>query len=100
MGDQLSFGLDDTPAPARYDLLYFAVLPEPAAAKCAIETARALSHERTGRDLLFVATTGEELGLLGAETFAADPPRPLPKIVAAPMPDSLNQSRSLTISVS
>jgi 2'-5' RNA ligase len=42
MGDQLSFGFGDTPVPTRNDLLYFAVLPEPAAAKCAIETAREL----------------------------------------------------------
>lgn len=35
------------------------------------------------RDVYFLATTGEELGLLGAEAFAADPPMQLSSIVAA-----------------
>ncbi|WP_374527237.1 M28 family peptidase [Novosphingobium sp.] len=35
------------------------------------------------RDVYFLATTGEELGLLGAEAFAQDPPIPLGHIVAA-----------------
>lgn len=35
------------------------------------------------RDVYFLATTGEELGLLGARAFAEDPPLPLGKIVAA-----------------
>ncbi|MDE2405696.1 MAG: M28 family peptidase [Sphingomonadales bacterium] len=35
------------------------------------------------RDVYFLATTGEELGLLGAEAFAENPPLPLKRIVAA-----------------
>lgn len=35
------------------------------------------------RDVYFVATTGEEIGLLGAHAFAENPPLPLNKIVAA-----------------
>lgn len=35
------------------------------------------------RDVYFLATTGEELGLLGAEAFAESPPLPLKTIVAA-----------------
>ncbi len=35
------------------------------------------------RDVYFLATTGEELGLLGALAFAEDPPLPLGQIVAA-----------------
>lgn len=35
------------------------------------------------RDLYVMGTTAEEMGLLGAEAFAADPPFPLPTIVAA-----------------
>ncbi len=35
------------------------------------------------RDVYFLATTGEELGLLGALAFAENPPLPLSKIVAA-----------------
>ena len=35
------------------------------------------------RDVYFVATTGEELGLLGAQALAENPPLPLKSIVAA-----------------
>lgn len=35
------------------------------------------------RDVYVVATTGEELGLLGAQAFAENPPLPLDRIVAA-----------------
>ncbi len=35
------------------------------------------------RDIYFLATTAEEIGLLGAEAFAEDPPLPLNQIVAA-----------------
>ena len=35
------------------------------------------------RDVYFLATTGEEWGLLGAQAFAQDPPVPLDSIVAA-----------------
>lgn len=47
------------------------------------ETARILSRGRPlDRDVYFLATTGEELGLLGALAFAENPPLPLDKIVA------------------
>jgi Zn-dependent M28 family amino/carboxypeptidase len=49
-----------------------------------IEVARALAAgPRPERDILFVATTAEELGLLGAERFATQPPVPIGSIVAA-----------------
>lgn len=49
-----------------------------------IEVARGLAKgKRPKRDMLFLATTNEEGGLLGAEHFAADPPVPLASIVAA-----------------
>ena len=35
------------------------------------------------RDVYFLATTAEELGLLGAHAFAENPPLPLDQIVAA-----------------
>jgi Zn-dependent M28 family amino/carboxypeptidase len=38
---------------------------------------------RPVRDVLFMATTGEEMGLLGAAHFAQHPTLPLPSIVAA-----------------
>lgn len=48
------------------------------------EVARRLSRgAQLDRDVYFLATTGEELGLLGAEAFAEDPPLPLGQIVAA-----------------
>jgi hypothetical protein len=48
------------------------------------EIARALAAgPPLERDVYFLATTGEELGLLGARAFAEDPPLPLDQIVAA-----------------
>jgi len=49
-----------------------------------IEIARGLAAApRRSRDILFLATTAEEKGLLGAEAFAARPTVKLPAIVAA-----------------
>ncbi|HEX8262256.1 MAG TPA: M28 family peptidase [Allosphingosinicella sp.] len=49
-----------------------------------LEIARALAGgPRPRRDVLFLATTSEELGLLGAEYFATRPVVPLRSIVAA-----------------
>jgi hypothetical protein len=54
------------------------------------EIARRLSRgPPLDRDIYFVATTGEELGLLGAEAFAENPPLPLGQIVAAFNIDSI-----------
>lgn len=48
------------------------------------EVARLLSAGRpVDRDVYFLATTAEELGLLGAQAFAENPPLPLKQIVAA-----------------
>lgn len=48
------------------------------------ELARRLARGgRMERDVYFLATTAEELGLLGAHAFAENPPLPLKKIVAA-----------------
>ena len=48
------------------------------------EAARILAKGRPmDRDVYIVATTGEELGLLGAMAFAENPPIPLDRIVAA-----------------
>lgn len=47
------------------------------------EVGRMLSRGRPlDRDVYFLATTGEELGLLGAQAFAENPPIPLDKVVA------------------
>lgn len=48
------------------------------------EIARRLSRmPQADRDIYFLATTAEELGLLGAHAFAENPPLPLGQIVAA-----------------
>ena len=48
------------------------------------EIARRLaSGPQLDRDVYFLATTAEELGLLGAHAFAENPPLPLKQIVAA-----------------
>jgi len=54
------------------------------------EVARRLSRAgQMDRDVYFVATTAEELGLLGAEAFAENPPLPLKQVVAAFNIDSI-----------
>ncbi|KMS59615.1 peptidase M28 [Novosphingobium barchaimii LL02] len=54
------------------------------------EIARRLARtQQMDRDVYFLATTGEELGLLGAHAFAEEPPLPLEKIVAAFNIDSI-----------
>ena len=58
------------------------------------EIARRLAHPPMGtppldRDVYFIATTAEELGLLGAESFAENPPLPLGQVVAAFNLDSI-----------
>ncbi|MET1112170.1 MAG: M28 family peptidase [Allosphingosinicella sp.] len=55
-----------------------------------LEIARALGRgKRPKRDILFLATTAEEMGLLGAEYFASRPTVPLASIVAAINMDTL-----------
>lgn len=56
------------------------------------EIARRLVHQQGGppdRDIYLLATTAEEMGLLGAQAFAESPPLPLGKIVAAFNLDSI-----------
>ncbi len=54
------------------------------------EIARRLQRgPRIDRDIYFLATTAEELGLLGAHAFAENPPLPLKQIVAAFNIDSI-----------
>ena len=50
---------------------------------------RLVKGPRPDRDIYFVATTAEELGLLGAHAFAENPPLPLGQIVAAFNIDSI-----------
>lgn len=54
------------------------------------EIARRLSRgPQPDRDIYFLATTAEELGLLGAQAFAENPPIPLKQFVAAFNIDSI-----------
>lgn len=54
------------------------------------EIARRLARgPRLDRDVYFLATTAEEIGLLGAHAFAENPPLPLKQIVAAFNIDSI-----------
>jgi Zn-dependent M28 family amino/carboxypeptidase len=54
------------------------------------EIARRLTKgPRIDRDIYFLATTAEEIGLLGAHAFAENPPLPLDRIVAAFNIDSI-----------
>ena len=54
------------------------------------EIARRLSRgPQSDRDIYFLASTAEELGLLGAHAFAENPPLPLAQIVAAFNIDSI-----------
>jgi len=62
--------------------------------------ARATAGRPLARTVLFVATTGEEEGLLGSDFFAGHPPIPLEDIVAAVNLDSMNvHGRTKTVQV-
>jgi hypothetical protein len=50
---------------------------------------RLAAGEKPKRDILILATTAEESGLLGAETFARNPPVPRPSVVAGINVDTL-----------
>ena len=65
------------------------------------EVARQLSRGRKlDRDVYFLATTGEELGLLGALAFAENPPLPLDRFVAAFNVDSTGLvARGMPVSI-
>lgn len=71
-------------APPAEDLICNGAIDNASGLAVMTETARLLSRGRPmERDVYFLATTGEELGLLGAMAFAEDPPIPLDRIVAA-----------------
>jgi Peptidase family M28 len=70
--------------PAGGDSIYNGALDNAAAAASLMEVARifASAESPPARSILFVGTTAEEEGLLGAEYFAAFPPVPAAQIVA------------------
>ncbi|MFM5906638.1 MAG: M28 family peptidase [Novosphingobium sp.] len=51
--------------------------------------ARLVKGPQADRDIYFLATTAEEMGLLGAQAFAENPPIPLKSVVAAFNLDSI-----------
>lgn len=66
------------------DNIYNGALDNAAGVAVMLETARAFGSnvERPKRSLLFVANTAEEKGLLGAESFASNPPVPIANIAS------------------
>jgi hypothetical protein len=71
------------PAPER-DRICNGAVDNASGVAALIEIARGLAAgPRLRRDVIFLATTAEEVGLLGAEYFAVRPPVPLASIVAA-----------------
>ena len=71
-------------APPAEDLICNGAIDNASGLAVITETARLLSSGRQlDRDVYFLATTGEELGLLGALAFTENPPIPLDRFVAA-----------------
>ena len=71
-------------APPAEDLICNGAVDNASGLAVITEVARLLSAGRQmDRDVYIVATTGEELGLLGALAFTENPPLPLEKVVAA-----------------
>jgi Zn-dependent M28 family amino/carboxypeptidase len=70
--------------PAQHDRVCNGAVDNASGIAVMIEIARALAAgPKLSRDVIFLATTAEELGLLGAHHFAAQPTVPLKSIVAA-----------------
>jgi len=71
-------------APPAEDLICNGAVDNASGLAVLTETARLLSSGRPlDRDVYFLATTGEELGLLGALAFTENPPIPMERFVAA-----------------
>jgi len=71
-------------APPAEDLICNGAVDNASGLAVITEVARLLSAGKPlDRDVYLVATTGEELGLLGALAFAENPPLPLASVVAA-----------------
>ncbi len=77
-------GFGECAAPPAQDLICNGAIDNASGIAVLTEAARRLSRlPQMERDVYFLATTGEELGLLGAHAFAENPPLPLGQIVAA-----------------
>ena len=74
----------DCAAPPATDVICNGAIDNASGVATLTEVARRLTRgAQLDRDVYFLATTGEELGLLGAHAFAENPPLPLRQIVAA-----------------
>jgi Zn-dependent M28 family amino/carboxypeptidase len=69
--------------PVNGDRIYNGALDNAAGIAAMLEVARVLAHEpaRLRRSVLFIATTAEEKGLVGADYFASKPTLPLERLV-------------------
>ena len=75
--------------PVAGDAIYNGAVDNAGGVAVMIEAASRLRAKAPKRSILFVATTGEERGLIGADWFAAFPTVPLERIVAAISVDGL-----------
>ncbi len=76
-------GVSPVAAPGE-DAIHNGAIDNAAGIAAMLETARQLAAgKRPRRSILFIANTGEEIGLLGADYFATRPTVPLRQIVAA-----------------
>ncbi|HUD31047.1 MAG TPA: M20/M25/M40 family metallo-hydrolase [Novosphingobium sp.] len=84
-------------APAE-DLICNGAIDNASGVAALTEVARRLARapQQLDRDVYFLATTAEEVGLLGAHAFAENPPLPLERIVAAFNIDSIAIAPSRT----
>lgn len=75
--------------PVDGDHIYNGAIDNAGGVAVMIEAARNLQARGTKRSILFIATTGEEKGLIGADYFSAFPTVPIDRIVAAVSVDGL-----------
>ena len=76
--------------PVRGDAIYNGAVDNAGGVAVILEAARSLAAgPRPRRSVLFVATTGEEMGLIGSDYLAAHPVVPLDRIAAAISVDGL-----------
>jgi hypothetical protein len=68
-------------APVDGDAIYHGAIDNASGVAALLEIAHAFARTKPKRSILFVVTTAEERGLLGAAHFVADPPVPLSSIV-------------------
>ncbi|WP_338446480.1 M20/M25/M40 family metallo-hydrolase [Pelagerythrobacter marensis] len=75
--------------PVAGDAIYNGAIDNAGGVAVMLEAARRIVSARPSRSVLFVATTGEERGLIGADYFAAHPVVDIDRIVAAISVDGL-----------